>query len=54
MDNSRKDITFDETKPTMIGHLMIRDPETGEVIIDRRDRVVKNNMTGSANADRNE
>lgn len=54
MDSSQTDFSFDESKPTIIGHLLIRDPATGEVILDRRDRPVTNILSGSAHADRND
>lgn len=35
---------LDESRPTMIGHILIRDPDTDEVIIDQRDRPVKKRL----------
>ena len=54
MDSSQEDFSFDETKPTIIGHVLIRDPNTGEVMVDRRDRPVKSNLSGGAHVDRHD
>jgi hypothetical protein len=40
----------EESNTTMIGHLLIKDKDTGETLINQRDNFVQQNILGSDNA----
>lgn len=40
----------DGMKPVIIGHILIRDPETGEVLLKQRDNFVHQPPIGNNNA----
>jgi hypothetical protein len=46
-----QDIPDDGMKVALIGHLLIRDVETGEVLFNQRDVSVSHNKKGPSNVD---
>jgi hypothetical protein len=41
MDPIEDSTAMDVTRPTIVGHLVIRDPESGEVFVNQRTSVIR-------------
>ena len=49
MTSSDPDDTMDVTSTHMIGHILIRDKDTGEVLVNQRDGLVHQKRLGNEN-----
>lgn len=52
MENTFNTEEFEETKPSIVGHLLIRDPESGETFVNQRgDMVQQRPIVGTKDAE---